>query len=245
MSSPLQRLSRAEPRSRDHTEPRNQNPGIDIALRDLYQEVGGSFDVYQDLVQAFEEQTLALKTWAEESTLDMAWKNKVKDKLRSEREASKLFGVAERIGSRQEAVKAAINRAQRMVSTWERKHKIEHQIRTANKAIVCCDGVMDLAKRATKERHACWYLVQELKDMEYLLSWKRHAWIHGEETGDAAKPTDWNGKDPQHGKETGNANQDSSGFGMNGGDQNALGDHSSPQANERKEDNTTDQDDAW
>jgi hypothetical protein len=43
--------------------------------------------VYQDLVEGFEAETLALKNWAEESTLDMAWRNKVKDTLRSEREA--------------------------------------------------------------------------------------------------------------------------------------------------------------
>ena len=136
-----------------------------------------SIEVYQDLVQGFEEQTQALKNWVEDSTLDMAWKNKVKDKFRSEREASRFAGVMERIGNRQEAVRAAIDRAQRGASTWDRKHELELQIRTAKKATVYCDGVLDLAKRAADERRACRYLLQELKDIKSLLSRKRHAWI--------------------------------------------------------------------
>jgi hypothetical protein len=170
------RLSRRQ-RSSDRSEVRSHNPGIDIALRDLRQEVSNSIEVYQDLVQGFEEQTQGLKNWAEDSTLDMAWKNKVKDKFRSEREASRFASVMERIGNRQEAVRAAIDRAQCGASAWDRKHKVELQIRTARKAAVYCDGILDLAKRAADERRACRYLVQELKDIKSLLGRKRHAWI--------------------------------------------------------------------
>ncbi|KAK4451767.1 hypothetical protein QBC34DRAFT_400720 [Podospora aff. communis PSN243] len=170
------RLSRRQ-RSSDRSEVRSHNPGIDIALRDLRKEVSDSIVVYQDLVQGFEEQTQGLKSWAEDSTLDMAWKNKVKDKFRSEREASRFASVMERIGNRQEAVKAAINRAQRGTPTWDTKHEVELQIRTAKKAAVYCDGILDLARRAADERRACHYLVQELKDVKSLLGRKRHAWI--------------------------------------------------------------------
>lgn len=168
--------SSARHRSGEHLEPRNQNPGIDIALRDLRHEASKSVNVYEDLVCGFEEQTEALKDWAEESTLDMAWKNKV-DKLRSENEASQFAGVIERIASRQESVKSAMERAKQFISSWDERHEIELQIRTAKKAVLYCDGMVDLAKRAAEDRRACGYLVQELKDVKNLLTRKRHPWI--------------------------------------------------------------------
>jgi len=161
---------------KNHYGQRNQNVGIDIALRDLYQEASASIGVYRGLVEGFEEETQAL-TWAKGSTLDDLWKNKVKNRCRSEHEASKFAGVTERIRCRQDAVKAAIDRAQRAVSTWGEKHEIEHHIRTAKKAIVYCDGMVYLAKRAADERLACRYLMQELEDVKSLLDRKRHPWI--------------------------------------------------------------------
>ncbi|KAK3300241.1 uncharacterized protein B0H64DRAFT_369509 [Chaetomium fimeti] len=132
--------------------PRARRPAIDVALRNLDHELNASLKVFQPLVQCFEADVEPIRGWAENITLDIVWRNKVKEK---------------------DAVKDAIV----MKEVWEGRHGLERQILTANKAIVFCDGIVGLAGRAASERLACKQLVVELEEARLLLSRKKHAWI--------------------------------------------------------------------
>ncbi|KAK4129462.1 hypothetical protein N657DRAFT_76306 [Parathielavia appendiculata] len=55
---------------------RNQNPGIDIALRNMNYEVGASLKTFRALVQCFEAEIEPLRDWAEERTLNTIWRNR-------------------------------------------------------------------------------------------------------------------------------------------------------------------------
>ena len=169
--------SRHRVAARDPPELRNVNPGIDVALRNLRQETCISMNMFHDLVRSFEKQTLPLSEWVGGATLDMAWRDKVESSLRSDNERAQFTGAATRISDCRRVVKDATSKGKSIVSTWDEKDKIECQIRTAKKAVVYCDGVIELAGRAVHERLACRHLVQELKEIMNLLSKKRHPWI--------------------------------------------------------------------
>ncbi|KAK4154746.1 hypothetical protein C8A00DRAFT_42552 [Chaetomidium leptoderma] len=164
------------------TPPKNQNPGIDVALRNLDHEVRASLNMFRAIVQCFDVDIEPLRAWAEDYTLDTVWRNKVKDKVREKRDRERLEGVAGRIIDCRAAAKGAVKNAKALKETWGGdRYKIERQIRTAKKAILYCDGVIDLAERAASERLACKQLVLELEETKCLLDQNKHPWIYGEE----------------------------------------------------------------
>ncbi|GAB1310291.1 hypothetical protein MFIFM68171_00501 [Madurella fahalii] len=162
--------------------PRNENPGIDLALRNLSQEVNTSLAMFKALVQGFERQIEPLQDWAEDYTLDTIWKNKIRDQFRHKRERERFEGVVMRISGGRESVKDCITKAKALEATWDDRYKIEGQIRTARKALLYCDGIIDLAERAASERMACKQLVIELQDTKCLLGRKKHPWIYDQDS---------------------------------------------------------------
>ncbi|KAK4242642.1 hypothetical protein C8A03DRAFT_29066 [Achaetomium macrosporum] len=164
--------------------PRNENPGIDVALRNLHHEVSTSLKMFQAFVQCFESQVEPLQDWAEDYTLDTVWRNKVKDQFREKRDRVKFEGVAARILDNRATVKNAVRNAKALKEACDDKYRMEREIRTAKKALLYCDGIIDLADRAASERLACKQLVTELEEVRCLLERKKHPWIYGEETVD-------------------------------------------------------------
>ncbi|KAK4039834.1 hypothetical protein C8A01DRAFT_16219 [Parachaetomium inaequale] len=156
---------------------RDLSPGIDVALRNLNHEVGASLKMLQALVHCFEVDVEPLRGWAEEYTLDTVWRNKVKEKFREKRDRGRFEGVAARISGNRTTVKGAIKNAKALKEAWEDRHTIERQIRTAKKAIVFCDGIIELAERTATERLACKQLIVELEEARCLLDRKKHPWI--------------------------------------------------------------------
>jgi hypothetical protein len=151
--------------------------GIDVALRNLNHEVSASLKMLQALVHCFEIDVEPLRGWAEEYTLDTVWRNKVKEKFREKRDRERFEGVAARISGNRATVKGAVKNAKALKEAWEDRHTIERQIRTAKKAIVFCDGIIELAERAATERLACKQLIVELEEARCLLDRKKHPWI--------------------------------------------------------------------
>ncbi|KAK3341371.1 hypothetical protein B0T25DRAFT_573762 [Lasiosphaeria hispida] len=178
----------AKAKQNHSSDQKNFKPGIDVALRNLDQEVAASLKIFQGFVQGFEDQVQPLKSWTEDYTLDAIWKDKVKDKFREQREKERVVGVAERLSFCRDAVKDAVAKAKRFTPARSDKYSIERQIRTAKKALVYCDALVDLAKRAVEERVASRQLVDELGETKDLLHPKRHPWIYGNE--DAEKHSD-------------------------------------------------------
>ncbi len=155
--------------------PRSQYPGIDVALRNLNDELRTSLKVFRELVQRFEAEIEPLRAWAEDYTLDTVWRNKVLVRQRRDRE--RFEGVVMRISSARATVKGAMKNTKALKDTWEDKYRMEQQIRTAKKAILYSDGIIGLAERAATERLACKQLVPELEEAMCLLDQKRHPWI--------------------------------------------------------------------
>jgi hypothetical protein len=173
---------RTEPKLHDLKKPlvtlsRNQNPGIDAALRNLNHEVSASLKMLREFVQSFEAEIEPLQAWADDYTLDTAWRNKVKDKCRQKRDKAWFEGITGRIADSRATVKAAVKNAKILKDLWDDRYKIEDQIRTAKKALLYADSIIDLAERATHERLACKQLVFELEETRCLLDRKKHPWI--------------------------------------------------------------------
>jgi hypothetical protein len=176
------RSCRSDSRTHDPKKPlgtlsRNQNPGIDVALRNLNHEVGGSLKMLQAFVQTFEAETEPLQDWATEYTLDTIWRNKVKDKCRQKRDKERFEGMTARIADSRATVKAAVKNAKIVKDLWDDRYKIEEQIRAAKKALLYADSIIGLAERATNERVACKQLLFELEETRCLLDRKKHPWI--------------------------------------------------------------------
>lgn len=159
------------------TTPRNQNPHIDIALRNLSHEISTSPRVFQALVQCFEAEVEPLRDWAEDYTLDTVWRNKVTDRIRRPCNRDRFESVAAPILGIRATLKEAVNKARTAKETWDDKFKIERQIRTAKKAILYSGGIIDLAERAAIERLTCKQLVFELEEARCLLDREKHPWI--------------------------------------------------------------------
>lgn len=156
---------------------RNQNPGVDVALRSLAHEINLSLKMFQAFVQCFDAEVETLRNWAEDYTLDTVWRNKVRDECRAKRHREKFEGVAGRILDARGAVKAAVKNAKALREVWDDRYEIERQIRTAKKTLLYCQGIIDLAERAAHERLACKQLVSELEEAKCLLDQKKHPWI--------------------------------------------------------------------
>ncbi|KAK5663512.1 hypothetical protein OQA88_3942 [Cercophora sp. LCS_1] len=159
---------------------RSPGGGIDIALLALSEEVKSWAKFYRDFYQEFEHQVSGLKDWAQDSTLDTLWKDRVSAKLRGKAESERLRSMADRVLNCRETVKEAIeNKGGGRRSTQEAKYKIEHQVHTAKKALVYCEVLGELIDRAPEERAVCKHLVTELEEARSLLNRKRHPWIYG------------------------------------------------------------------
>ncbi|KAK0618011.1 hypothetical protein B0T17DRAFT_495927 [Bombardia bombarda] len=155
-----------------------QYPGIDIALRNLNQELSSSLVLYQALMKDFKGQTELLKDWADDATLDIVWKNKIKDKFSGRRERERIEGLPDRISNCKVPIKDAIIRAQLVKPTSDDlKYIIDLQVRTAKKALIYCGVIIHLAKKAINERVSCRALVKELEEAKELLGPKKHPWI--------------------------------------------------------------------
>ncbi|KAL2136638.1 hypothetical protein VTI74DRAFT_2667 [Chaetomium olivicolor] len=157
--------------------PRNQNPGIDVALRNLNHEVTTALRMYQAFLQSFETQVQSLQSWAEDYTLDTIWRNMVRDRVRDKRHKEKFESVAGRLLASRASVKNATRTAKDIKEAWDDLYAIERQIRTAKKAALFCDGIINLAERAASERLACKQLVAELEEARCLLERRKHPWI--------------------------------------------------------------------
>jgi len=96
--------------------------------------------------------------------------------------------VAVRISGNRAAVEGPIKTAKALKEVWDDKHAIERQVRTAKKAIVFCDGIINLAERASSERLACKQLVAELEEARCLLDRRKHPWICKSTPGTALTP---------------------------------------------------------
>ncbi|KAK1755005.1 hypothetical protein QBC47DRAFT_413917 [Echria macrotheca] len=158
---------------------RKPNPGIDVALRNLNDEVSSTRRLYKAVVDEFELQISELVDWADGDTLEEVWKNKFKHKSRDRREGEKLGGVCDRLCNCRASIQDAIAKAQNVKALWKDKHELEAQIRTAKKAVVYCDGLIDLATKSAIERKASRQLIQELAETNDLLQRKKYPWIYG------------------------------------------------------------------
>ncbi|KXX80438.1 hypothetical protein MMYC01_202899 [Madurella mycetomatis] len=120
----------------------------------------------------FEAAAAAAETETASST-----KNKIKDKFRHRRESERFEGAVARISGSRAPVKNYIAKAKALKTEWYGRCEIEGQIRTVKKALLYCDGIVDLAERTTSERLACKQLVVELEDTKCFF-WAART-IHG------------------------------------------------------------------
>ncbi|KAK1829811.1 hypothetical protein QBC39DRAFT_355405 [Podospora conica] len=178
------------------SEPASAFPGVTAALEVLRKLILDFIKLYKRLVRRFEEQTQALAGWAEEATLDALWMDMVKSFFceRSMGEEGFRDGAI-MISSCQQSLQNAVDRAQEGSKGKGNDYGMERQVRVAKKCIVCCDGIVDLAKRAERERIACQQLITELKDVRDLL----HKWM--------GKSRLWSPKDGGTDEQTGSRKQ--------------------------------------
>lgn len=156
------------------TSPKNQNPGIDIALRNLSREVGTSPQVFQALLECFEAQVEPLQDWAEDYMLGTVWRIKDMDNIRLKHDRESFESVAAQTLGIRSMLKEAVNKARTLKETWDNKFMIEGQTRIAKEAIIYAGGIIDLAERAATERLACKQLVFELEETRCLLDRDKH-----------------------------------------------------------------------
>ncbi|KAH6634262.1 hypothetical protein B0J18DRAFT_415677 [Chaetomium sp. MPI-SDFR-AT-0129] len=181
--------------------PGYQTLGIDAALRNLHHEVTASLNMFHTFVQCFEADVEPLKGWADEHTLGTIWRNKIRNQFFGDkRERARFHGVATRIMSIRLALKGAAKDTKALLRVWENKYAAERQLRTAKKAVVFCDGLIDLAGRTASERQACKQLLIELEDTKCLLDRRKHPWIYGEDEVDEQAES-WNENDEANGEE--------------------------------------------
>ncbi|KAK3695062.1 hypothetical protein B0T22DRAFT_533994 [Podospora appendiculata] len=149
----------------------NKNLCLDVALRNLNQAVSASLKTYQAFLEGLESQTKLLEDWAEEFTLGTIWRSKARNKLRGKRDKEIFDAVAERISNCKAGIVDAVPGAQRISPPpVDDKYRLDRLIRTAKKALLCCDVIIPLAGRAVNERIACLQLVHELEEAEGPLS---------------------------------------------------------------------------
>lgn len=153
------------------TESASTVPGVDAALEVLRKLILDFIKLYRRLVRRFEDQTQTVAGWAEDATLDALWADMAKSFFceRSMGEEGFRDGAV-MISSCQQALQNAIARAQDTSKCNGTDYRMECQIRMAKKCIVCCDGIVELARRAERERIACQHLIRELKDARDLLN---------------------------------------------------------------------------
>lgn len=153
------------------TEPASAVPGVDAALEVLRKLILDFIKLYRRLARRFEDQTQTLAGWAGDATLDALWADMAKSFFceRSMGEEGFKDGAI-MISSCQQALQNAMARAQDNSRCNGTDYGMECQVRVAKKCIVCCDGIVELAKRAERERIACQHLIHELKDARDLLN---------------------------------------------------------------------------
>lgn len=173
------------------TEPASALPGVDAALEVLRKLILDFIKLYRRLVRRFEDQTQSLADWAEDTTLDALWADMAKSFFceRSMGEEGFRDGAI-MVSSCQQALQNAISRAQENSKCNGTDYRIECRIRVAKKCIVCCDGIVELAKRAERERIACQHLIHELKDARDLLNkWMGKSRLLSREDGSTDEQT--------------------------------------------------------
>lgn len=163
--------SKKSGRSTASTEPASAVPGVDAALEVLRKLILDFIKLYRRLVRRFEDQTQTLAGWAGDATLDALWADMAKSFFCEQSMGEEGFkDGAIMISSCQQALQNAIARAQDNSRCNDTDYGMECQVRVAKKCIVCCDGIVELAKRAERERIACQHLIHELKDARDLLN---------------------------------------------------------------------------
>ncbi|KAK0751510.1 hypothetical protein B0T18DRAFT_69955 [Schizothecium vesticola] len=156
------------------TEPASTVPGVSAALEVLRKLILDFIKLYRRLVRRFEDQTQTLAGWAEDATLDTLWADMVKSYFCERGMGQEGFkDGAIMISSCQQTLQNAIAKAQDNSKRNGDDYRVECEVRVAKKCLVCCDGIVELAKRAERERIACQHLIHELKDARDLL----HKWM--------------------------------------------------------------------
>ena len=156
------------------TEPASTVPGVSAALEVLRKLILDFIKLYRRLVRRFEDQTQTLAGWAEDATLDALWADMVKSYFCERGMGQEGFkDGAIMISSCQQTLQNAIAKAQDNSKRNGDDYRMECEVRVAKKCLVCCDGIVELAKRAERERIACQHLIHELKDARDLF----HKWM--------------------------------------------------------------------
>ncbi|KAK3382942.1 hypothetical protein B0T24DRAFT_498790, partial [Lasiosphaeria ovina] len=170
--------------------------GIDVALRNLSQELASSLRMYQGFVQGFRAQTELLRAWADETTLDIIWQNKIQQQQQQHERRSgngdedqqqqhqreRFEGVVARVETCRACVEEAVHRGKSAVMASSiggsrNRQTVMAQVRAGRKALVYCEGIVELASKAANEWLACKYLVGEMEEARALLDRKKHPWI--------------------------------------------------------------------
>ena len=162
-------VGRKTEQTRSSKEPPSTSTGLTTALEVLLNLTLDFLKLYRRLVRRFEDQTQTLASWAGAATLDVLWADMVKSFCeRSMGEAAFCDGAI-MIACCQKALMNAVAKARDSSAGTANDYKMECQLRVAKKCIVYCEGIVELAKRAERERVACQQLVLELKDVRDLL----------------------------------------------------------------------------
>jgi hypothetical protein len=149
-------------------------PGVSAALEVLRKLLLDFIKLYRRLVRRFEDQTQTLAGWAEDATMDALWADMVKSYFCERGMGQEGFkDGAIMISSCQQTLQNAIAKAQDNSKSNGDDYRMECEVRVAKKCLVCCDGIVELAKRAEQEQIACQHLIHELKDARDLL----HKWM--------------------------------------------------------------------
>ncbi|KAL1842546.1 hypothetical protein VTJ49DRAFT_5022 [Mycothermus thermophilus] len=145
--------------------PRNQNPGIDVALRAFYHEIDPLVNLLQKTLNSFRDDTEKLRKWAEQDTLNTVWRNKIDYTCRNKTHKQLLEGAPGRFAAVKAYIKQALKQAKLLKETWDDRHDMERQVWVAKRMLQWCGQIIDLAQRVANEFPVCKELIWELQDV--------------------------------------------------------------------------------
>lgn len=159
---------------------------VELALTGLYEALCSALTLFQSYDRFFEAKVRQLSTWATDSTLDDLWCDMVADKFREKGELEKFRGAGEKIRSGSQAVEMAARappspQAGSKTDDRQRCNFEERRRRAARKAVLHCEEIVRLARRAEVERIACKFVVEEIVELVGILDPKTHPSLYSDE----------------------------------------------------------------
>lgn len=170
------------PRKRESNSTATQRPDmvVELALHGLHKALCSALVLFQSYSVSFDGRVQQLAGWADDSSLDLLWRNMVADMFRKKGEMEKFNDAGEKISASLEAVRQAA-KGEHATKTYKQHHSLERRLRAAHKAVAHCEAIVKLAERVENERMAGKFVIEEIMDAVAMLDPKTHPQLYGDE----------------------------------------------------------------